>query len=199
MAPSHYDRLGVSPEATTEQIRLAYRDLAWKHHPDRTGLATSSEMMEINEAWRVLSDPMLRHSYDAGLDSATRSGSSGGHGSRPAWEATRSTTGIAGFPSATPARFPWRFVLGFFIVAVAVILFMGVITDSAQPAPIDNVIRVGSCVDVDLVRREAWEVSCDGPHDAQVAQLVPFDATCPSTATAYRDRQGLGQVCVLDS
>lgn len=199
MTVSHYDRLGVSLDATTEEIRLAYRELAWRHHPDRTGRATSAEMMEINEAWRVLSDPTLRHSYDAGLESADRSASSVGRASSPTWNTSRPNGGVSGFASATPARFPWRFVLGFLIVAVAVILFMGVITDSAQPTPIDNVIRVGSCVDVDPVRREAWEVDCDGPHDAQVAQLVPFDATCPSTATAYRDRQGLGQVCVLES
>lgn len=155
--------------------------------------------MEINEAWRVLSDPMLRHSYDAGLDSVFRSESSGGHGGRPTWGASGPAFGGSRSASATPARFPWRFVLGFFIVAVAVILFMGIITDPGQPTRIDNVIRVGSCVNVDLARREAWEVSCDGPHDAQVAQLVPFDAACPSTAAAYRDRQGLGQVCVLDS
>ncbi|MGA0878074.1 MAG: J domain-containing protein [Ilumatobacteraceae bacterium] len=199
MTASHYDRLGVSPTATTEEIRLAYRELAWTHHPDRTGRTTSSEMMEINEAWRVLSDPMLRHSYDALLESAARSASSVGQSSRPTWDSGESGRRGSGFTSATPARFPWRFVLGFFVVAVAVILFLGVITDSAQPAPIDNVIRVGSCVDVDPVRGEAWEVTCDGPHDAQVAQLVPFDATCPSTTTAYRDRQGLGRVCVLES
>lgn len=193
MTTSHYDRLGVPPGATPEQIRLAYRELAWRHHPDRTGRATSSEMMEINEAWRVLSDPVLRRTYDAGLDSS-------GRAARPPSAASSSLAHERfGTVGASPARFPWRFVLGFFVVAVAVILFMGVITDSAKPVPIDNVIAIGSCVDVDVVRREAWEVNCEGPHAAQVVQMVPFDAVCPNTLTAYRDRQGMGQVCVLDS
>lgn len=186
VAPSHYERLGVPPDATTEQIRLAYRELAWRHHPDRTGSTTSAAMPEINEAWRVLSDPVLRHSYDAGLGTASSTSTVTG------WD----TSARFSTPPITPARFPWRFVLGFFVVALAVILFMGYITDPAEPTPIDNLIRVGSCVAVDATRTEAWEVSCDGPHDGQAVQLVPFDATCPSTLTAYRDRQGLGQVCV---
>lgn len=182
---SHYARLGVPFDASTEQIRAAYRELAWHHHPDRTGRPASAEMMEINEAWRVLSDPVLRHSYDAGLRSSV------------AADSARPTTPMPPSGHVAPARFPWRFVLGFFVVAAAVVLALGAVTDPGRSTPIDNIIRVGSCVDVDPQRGEAWEVSCDGPHAAKVAQLVPFDATCPGTMTGYRDRQGLGQVCVV--
>lgn len=183
---THYARLGVRPDASTEQIRAAYRELAWHHHPDRTGRPASLEMMEINEAWRVLSDPVLRHSYDAGLRSSVSGTSTG------------PTSPVPPSVSVTPARFPWRFVLGFFILATAVVLALGAVTDSGGSTPIDNIIRVGSCVDVDPQRGEAWEVSCDGPHAAEVAQLVPFDARCPGSTVSYRDRQGLGQVCVVE-
>lgn len=183
---THYARLGVPPDASSEQIRAAYRELAWRHHPDRTGRPASVEMMEINEAWRVLSDPVLRHSYDAGLRSSVSAASAG-------------TTSTDRPPVVfTPARFPWRFVLGFFVLATAAVIALGAFTDSGQSTPIDNIIRVGSCVEVDPQRGEAWEVSCDGPYAAEVAQLVPFDAKCPGSMTSYRDRQGLGQVCVIE-
>jgi curved DNA-binding protein CbpA len=63
----HYQRLGVAPTATPEEIRTAYRNLARIHHPDKHEGKTSTQMLEINEAWRVLSDPVLRYKYDADL------------------------------------------------------------------------------------------------------------------------------------
>ena len=63
----HYQRLGVAPTATPEEIRTAYRNLARVHHPDKHEGKTSTRMLEINEAWRVLSDPVLRYKYDADL------------------------------------------------------------------------------------------------------------------------------------
>jgi len=189
---NHYARLGVAVEATTEQIRHAYRAQARVHHPDRIGSSTSVEMLEINEAWRVLSDPILRHAYDARLRGSAASGTSG-IASDLSEKLSRSSTPSVQYGRA---RFPWRFVLGFFIVATAFIVIMGIFTEQGPPAPVDNIIRVGSCVELDLQLREAREVSCEGPFDSEVGQMVPFDASCPMGTEAYRDRQGLGLVCI---
>ena len=186
---THYARLGVAADASTEEIRNAYRHLARRYHPDRIGANSSPEMLEINEAWRVLSDPVLRRDYDLTLrDTSPRSGATTGSESSITSHITYSTPG--------PARFPWRFVLGFFIVVATAIVVLGAFTDAGERTPIDNIIRVGSCVDLDPDRQEAWEVSCDGPFDAEVQSMVPFDASCPSGTATYRDRQGLGLVCV---
>lgn len=63
MTNDHYDLLGVPPNADRRTIQRAFRKKAAASHPDRGG---SNEMMfRLNEAWRILSDPDLRRSYDA--------------------------------------------------------------------------------------------------------------------------------------
>jgi hypothetical protein len=61
----HYQRLGVGPTASADEIRAAYRTLARQLHPDTQGGTASPEMAAVNEAWRVLSDPGRRALYDA--------------------------------------------------------------------------------------------------------------------------------------
>jgi hypothetical protein len=39
-------------------------------------------------------------------------------------------------------------------------------------------------------------VSCAGPHQGVVEQLVPFDGVCRAPAVGHRDRQGMGIACV---
>ena len=65
--PTHYDLLGVTPDATTEEIQRAYRLLALRHHPDVAPDADQAVMTTINGAWSVLSDPARRRTYDAAL------------------------------------------------------------------------------------------------------------------------------------
>ena len=61
----YYDVLGVSREATAEQIKQAFRRLARKYHPDvSTEPDAAARMSEINEAHAVLSDPERRAAYD---------------------------------------------------------------------------------------------------------------------------------------
>jgi hypothetical protein len=57
-----YAVLGVKPSSTEEHIRQAYRDLAKANHPDAGGSAEA--MADLNEAYRVLSDPAARRRYD---------------------------------------------------------------------------------------------------------------------------------------
>src|SRR5262245_29866931 len=63
----YYEVLGVSRNATDDDIRKAYRKLARKHHPDvNTGNKSAEEIFkEISEAYSVLSDPEKRKKYDS--------------------------------------------------------------------------------------------------------------------------------------
>lgn len=62
----YYKILGVSENATTEEIKQAYKKLAMKYHPDRNPGDKEAEekFKEINEAYSVLSDPEKRKQYD---------------------------------------------------------------------------------------------------------------------------------------
>lgn len=63
-----YIVLGVPPGASAERIRSAYRTLAKAYHPDRIGPGGTSPFREISEAYRVLSDPVLRDAHNAALE-----------------------------------------------------------------------------------------------------------------------------------
>ena|SRR5947209_12065458 len=62
---SHYDVLGVSPYASGEEIRRAFRGLALRYHPDvYSGVDAEPRFREIADAYGVLHDPMTRARYD---------------------------------------------------------------------------------------------------------------------------------------
>jgi len=92
--PDYYAVLQVSPDADQMTIRLAYRRLARRYHPDVVGEAGAARMKALNAAYHVLSDPDERGHYDRRrrLDRATAAPST------PA-----PTTPTPSHPSAGPA------------------------------------------------------------------------------------------------
>jgi molecular chaperone DnaJ len=66
---NYYEVLGVSREASQEEIRNAYRRLAKDRHPDLAGGSTQ-EFSLLQEAHAVLSDPNRRRQHDEALDLA---------------------------------------------------------------------------------------------------------------------------------
>lgn len=78
----YYETLGVSRDASKDDLRSAYRKLARRYHPDVNKDSDAEERFkEINEAYQVLNDDKLRAQYDryghAGLESQ---GGAGGFG-----------------------------------------------------------------------------------------------------------------------
>lgn len=80
----YYDVLGLSRDASDDDIKKAYRKLAIKFHPDKNPGDKSAEekFKEVGEAYEALSDPQRRAAYDeyghAAFDPRMRAGRGGG-------------------------------------------------------------------------------------------------------------------------
>jgi molecular chaperone DnaJ len=144
-------------------------------------------MASLNEAWRVLGDPARRARYDAEL--------AGARGRTSASIPVDHDRPAPAVVAASPARYPWRLVMGMGAVGIAVVIIGVIVYRPSDPAPPDNILGPGSCVVIEP-NGDAGEVNCTDAHDGVVAQLVPFDAACPDRSEPHRDRQGLGTACV---
>src|SRR5437016_4842885 len=72
MARTHYDSLGVRPEATVDEIRRSYHKLAKQNHPDRFTVPAEKKRAEdlfsaMTEAFNVLTSADKRAEYDRKL------------------------------------------------------------------------------------------------------------------------------------
>jgi len=67
----YYEILGIPKDADQKEIKLAYRKLAKKYHPDlnKTDKHAKEKFIELKEAYDILNDPVKRKIYDqAGYD-----------------------------------------------------------------------------------------------------------------------------------
>ena len=67
MSKDYYQILTISREASSDQVKKAYRKLAMQYHPDRNlgkEQWANEKFKEINEAYAVLGDPEKRSQYD---------------------------------------------------------------------------------------------------------------------------------------
>jgi molecular chaperone DnaJ len=78
----YYEVLGVKKDASTDEIKKAFRRAAVEHHPDRGG--DEAKFKELNEAYEVLKDTEKRKRYDqfghAGVGGASGNPFGGGFG-----------------------------------------------------------------------------------------------------------------------
>lgn len=66
---NYYEMLGVTKNASSSEIKKAYRTLAIKYHPDRNlgNKAAEEKFKDINEAYEILSDQTRRVQYDQSI------------------------------------------------------------------------------------------------------------------------------------
>ena len=168
-----------------------------KLHPDANGLGTadfSLALAAVSEAWSVLGNPTSRRLYDESLTAKSR------YRQAPNPK-KQNTVEFADEPEleiplvVVRAKIPWRFMLSLVAVGALLILFLQSTASPSIPQGPDSLINSGSCVAFDSTQA-VYEVSCDGPNDGVVRQLIGFDKTCSSDTFGYRDRQGMGIACL---
>lgn len=78
----YYEVLGVSKDASADEIKKAFRKAAVQHHPDKEG-GDETKFKEINEAYEVLKDSQKRQRYDQFGHAGVGGASGGGAGGNP--------------------------------------------------------------------------------------------------------------------
>ncbi|XP_003707298.1 dnaJ protein homolog 1 [Megachile rotundata] len=107
MGKDYYRILGISQNASDDEIKKAYRKLALKYHPDKNRSAGAEEKFkEIAEAYEVLSDAKKREVYDKfgeeGLKGGAGTAGGGGGGTSYAFHGDPKATFAQFFGSASP-------------------------------------------------------------------------------------------------
>lgn len=196
----HYQRLGVAPSASTEEIRVAYRALATKFHPDRAMSGSPAEldlaerrMREINESWAVLHDPATRRRYDDARVRERQAASRAAAGGparpdplSPRPRPQRDDLVDVAPPGRVPAglfrHLPWVLLVAVF-AAIFVVTAYAAKDDPAPQAP--ATAQKGSCIDV-YPGPSTTIVECSGPHELVVVQRVASGEPCPAGTEVRR-------------
>ncbi|PIO97432.1 J domain-containing protein [Pleomorphomonas carboxyditropha] len=125
-----YRVLGLTPSATMDEIRTAFRKRSKETHPDSTGRASADAFREVSDAYDILGDPIRRGEYDKAareLDEQQRAAA------ESAWKSSQGATQ----PPPRPAPFSPMFqaiVMGAVMLLGSVLLLLTLDGDAGLPA-----------------------------------------------------------------
>jgi hypothetical protein len=195
---THYDTLGVRPDATAGELRAAYLARARALHPDRHASATPDQraraeraMQSVNAAWSVVGEPQRRRAYDLSISRAVGTPAAGGtaqaaparvdHVEGP--DDDREDVGplLAHLVRLAPVLLLLA-TLGAIFVVTAFATGTGSVDIPPRPTVSAATPPVGSCVRVGTT---LTRVRCGGPHDAVVQAIVTNRGACPAATVPF--------------
>ncbi len=142
----YYELLGVERDATTEEIRRAYRKKARELHPDYAGPESEEAFKQVSQAYEVLSDPQKRERYDLGGGPGMGNGSTypgfqgGSFGFSDIFETVFNMGGFGAPPSGPARGRPGQDIL----VAVELNL-QEVVFGTTKEVMVDSAMTCGTC------------------------------------------------------
>lgn len=207
----------MAEDASSEQIRRAYRALVRRYHPDHLGVRASDpsaaadaerRIRDLNTAWQVLRDPDRRERYDRALPAPTRTVA---YSPFPPGTEPEPIEGFEEWFAAPPRQhdvtpasrhtprpvkpFRLRLLVGLGVVMLGGILLVVAITGRSN-VDVSPGVGTGECVRVQQ-GVEAVPVSCSSPNDGRVVDRVTVSGACPGGASADRLYPGDQQMTCL--
>jgi hypothetical protein len=196
-----YRVLGVDRRAGGDTIRVAYRELAWRLHPDRQqspgpagGLSDAEQrvaerrMREVNEAFRVLGEPARRRAYDQvrfGTQTSQRSGRSTSGGAASGVHAERPRRSVVDVPDdhddglvEVAGDGVHGLLFSRLVPAMVAVLLLGIVVFSAFAG---GGIKDSSSDNPGCVLGNTL-VDCVKPNDGRIVGLADGAHRCPAGA-----------------
>jgi hypothetical protein len=192
---THYETLGVRADAPVEDLRRAYLHQARELHPDRAvtrpageATRTARRMQEVNEAWRILRDPIARAAYDRSLAARRQvvaPSPAADPGALPDDDDDDLDTPFEA-PLAQPGdlvvslarALPWLAIIVVLMAIFVFTAFAGGHKDDDGPSGL-----VGRCV-ASGSASAVMAVPCEGPNEGQVVLIVDRSSLCPQGSTS---------------
>jgi curved DNA-binding protein CbpA len=190
--PTHYEVLGVAPDASPAALRAAYLAKARALHPDRQIGRSRAEveraqraMQDVNAAWSVLQDPRARRDYDRTL---ARPEPTAAPVARPVPRTGRPVVVLEELDHGGRAL-PFLVRVGPVVLLLGVLVVIFVITafaagksyvDPRQYGSIEGVPEVGTCIDAQPLG--LFPVACDVAGALRVEQVIEPGDTCAEGA-----------------
>ena len=184
----YYEVLGVSKDASADDLKKAYRKLAKQYHPDMNpgDKAAEAKFKEVNEAYEVLSDPTKRQRYDqfghAGVDPSYGGGASyggggfGGFDVGDIFESFFGGSGFGGFGGSTRTRNPNAPIKGNDINVTIGLSFMEAAKGCKQQITIKRLEKCETCGGTGAKKGTTPETcsECGGTGQVRVQQRTPI-------------------------
>lgn len=123
---NYYQVLGVDETATLDEIKVRYRQLSKRYHPDTPG-GDEQRMAHINEAYAVLSDPIKRHFYKP--QAATRPDA---WDEKPIWKQPTHTAQNTHEPEIVEHNNGWAIFFAYVLAIPIAILLVTILTPIAN-------------------------------------------------------------------